>query len=265
MSKKRPVVLVTGAGGQLGQTLKKHHSNNKEVTMVSVSSADLDITDPRAVAAIFKKYQPDYCINCAAYTNVKLAEKEVEKAYQVNAEAAGQLARICEEHQCVLLHLSTDYVFDGKKQTPYTIQDQPAPLNVYGSSKLEGEKQIAANCSRYYIVRTSWLYSKEFGKNFYRTILNNAMDKKPMSIITSQRGTPTNTVNLANYLMNLIISEASYGLKHFSDEQVMSWYEFAVKILEEHQLDISLLTAVTALEGNEVERPLYSALTSKAG
>lgn len=262
MRTDKPVVLVTGAGGQLGQTLKKYYGNLGKYNMVYVSSSDLDITDTDQVLGVFEKYHPNFCINCAAYTDVRGAEKEPEKAYAINAEAAGNLARLCADHKCTLIHISTDYVFDGQKGAPYTPEDIPAPINVYGSSKLKGEEKIRKNTSAFYIVRTSWLYSKEFGKNFYRTILNNARENKPMNIITSQQGTPTNTVNLATYLVSLLEEKEPYGIKHFSDGKVMTWYDLAVSILKEHNLDLSLLTPVEDIGKEEVRRPLYSALAA---
>ncbi|THD69339.1 dTDP-4-dehydrorhamnose reductase [Robertkochia marina] len=264
MKSNKPTVLITGATGQLGQALKELLELKANYKVICTSSSNLDITVPGQIADAFKKYEPDFCINCAAYTNVRLAETEKDKAYKVNADAPGILARACEEYQTTLIHISTDYVFDGKKDAPYTILDAPRPLNVYGASKLEGEQNIEKHCSRYYIVRTSWLYNRNYGKNFYRTILENAKKGKPMNIITSQKGTPTDVHNLAAYICQLMEETPAYGIKHFSDEEVMNWYDFSVRILKENDLDISLLTPIETLKNDVVDRPLYSALTAEA-
>src|SRR5690606_10682047 len=160
----------------------------------------------KAVERVFEQIKPDYCINCAAYTNVEQAEQEPERAFLVNATAVEFLALACKAQSCILIHISTDYVFDGQKTTPYTIYDTPNPINVYGASKLEGELNIKKSLEGYFIIRTSWLYSKEFGKNFYRTILQKAQTEKELHIIDNQVGCPTDAENLMGYILNLISS-----------------------------------------------------------
>ena len=162
-------VLVTGANGQLGQCIQKVQQQHPNITFHFKSSKELDITDTIAIRAYFSENTIDYCVNCAAYTNVELAESEEDKAYLVNAKAAKNLAKTCAENNITLLHVSTDYVFDGTKTSPYVETDITNPISVYGASKLKGEKNIQAVAEKYFIIRTSWLYA-EFGKNFYNFI-----------------------------------------------------------------------------------------------
>src|SRR5690606_41483086 len=161
MSKPK-TVLVTGASGQLGMTFRKFEKNYPQMDFVFKDSKELDITNTISLINTFNEIQPDYCINCAAYTNVEKAEEEPERAILINAEAVLNLATICKEYQTTLIHISTDYVFDGKKTSPYTTEDIPNPINLYGASKLHGELNIKKVLDHYFIIRTSWLYSKEF-------------------------------------------------------------------------------------------------------
>ncbi|KAA5827422.1 dTDP-4-dehydrorhamnose reductase [Algibacter amylolyticus] len=255
-------VLVTGANGQLGLTIKElYQDNNINLEFILVSKEELDITNKEALSEFFNSNSFDYCINCAAYTNVEQAEKTPEQAYQVNSEAVKFLANVCRLNKVVLIHVSTDYVFDGEKQEPYTVLDQTNPINEYGKSKLQGEKQIQANLDAYFIVRTSWLYSKKYGKNFYQTILKLAKKEKKLTITTEQKGCPTNTENLAKYIIELIVEKTNdYGLKHFCDKQVMSWFEFAKIILEEHNFTNKIeLEGITEFK-TYAKRPKYSVL-----
>ncbi len=238
--KQSQTVLVTGSNGQLGKTLKELYLNNDlGLQFVFANKKDLDITDLEAVNIFFNKHKFDYCINTAAYTNVEQAEKTPEPAYTVNAEGVKHLALACKTNNVVLIHISTDYVFDGKKQIPYTIHDSTNPINEYGKSKLKGEQYIQDILHQYFIVRTSWLYSKKYGKNFYRTILTKAQTENILYVTDQQIGCPTNTEHLAQYLVNgLILSKTkNFGIKHFSDRQVMTWYDFALQILSENQLN----------------------------
>ena len=165
------MILVTGASGQLGKTIKELYSNNTlGLSFTFVNKNQLDITDEAMLKSCFTLNKFNYCINCAAYTNVDQAEKTPEIAFKVNAEGVKYLSEICKEHNVILVNISTDYVFDGNKTTPYTIDDLPNPINNYGKSKLLGEEYIKQILNKYYIIRTSWLFSKKYGKNFYRTI-----------------------------------------------------------------------------------------------
>jgi len=226
-------ILVTGANGQLGKSIQKIATNYPNFYFVFKSSQQFDITDTSSIRSIFSSSTFDYCINCAAYTNVEQAEKDSETAFMVNAEAVKKLAMACRDKGIVLFHFSTDYVFNGKKKTPYETTDVPDPINVYGASKYKGEGYIQETCKKYFIVRTSWVYS-EFGKNFYKTILDKAKSEKVLYVTDQQTGCPTHAKNLATYTLDLIESGSkNHGIRHFTDGAAMTWYGFAKKILNE--------------------------------
>lgn len=231
-------ILVTGANGQLAKTIEElYASNNLNLHFVFVTKEQLDITNKASLQTFFSKHTIDYCINCAAYTNVEQAEKTPDIAFKVNAEGVKNLAEVCKHHKTVLIHISTDYVFDGEKEEGYTINDKTNPINEYGASKLLGEKHIQETLTNYFIVRTSWLYSKKYGHNFYKSIVKWANEGKDLKITTEQVGCPTDTVNLSNFIVNLITEQSlKFGVYHFCDEQAMTWYDFARKILEENRL-----------------------------
>lgn len=225
-------ILVTGANGQLGVCFKKIAENYFDFSFEFKSSAEADITDKPKLQQLFSEVNYDWVINCAAYTNVEQAESEEEKAFKINAEAAKNLAEVCEENQAILVHFSTDYVFDGKAEKPYQETDKTNPINVYGTSKLKGELAIAEVLKEHFIFRTSWLYS-EFGHNFYKTILRKIEEKAELNITTAQTGTPTNATDLAEFVMEIITSEnKNFGLYHFSNLGEATWYDFTKAILE---------------------------------
>lgn len=230
-------ILVTGSSGQLGMSIKKIHKEFSNLEFTFTSSSDLDITEQKRVDNFFSLHHFDYCINCAAYTNVEQAEKTPEIAFKVNAQGVNYLTEACKNKNVILIHISTDYVFDGEKSEPYTIYDIPNPINEYGKSKLKGEQYIQEILSNSFIIRTSWLYSKEYGKNFYKTILEKAKTGQELYITDEQKGCPTNTNNLARFILDLIKSDCqTFGIYHFTDNEPMSWYDFAKKILKENEL-----------------------------
>ncbi|MBT8181851.1 MAG: dTDP-4-dehydrorhamnose reductase [Eudoraea sp.] len=230
-------ILVTGANGQLGKCLKKIAGNYDALKFNFMDSDALDITKTRSIDEAFEFQQFDYCINCAAYTNVEQAEKTPERAFTVNADGVKNIATACKNNNVVLIHISTDYVFDGKKEEAYLNTDLPNPINQYGKSKLAGESFIQKIMDKYYIIRTSWLYS-EYGNNFYNTIVNKAKTESVLYITDEQTGCPTNANNLAKYILNLIASlNSDYGIYHFTDGKAMTWYDFAKEILRETNLD----------------------------
>lgn len=253
-------VLVTGAQGQLGKCIQNISKEYPSVAFVFKDSRALNILNFSEVEAILKKEHFDYCINCAAYTNVQEAENNPEKAMALNAAAVQNLALHCKTFNTVLLHISTDYVFDGEKEGAYTTKDLPNPINVYGESKLLGERYIQNIMSDYFIIRTSWLYS-EYGKNFYKTIVAKAKEESILYVTDEQKGCPTNANNLALYLTELITdAKQSYGIHHFTDSEVMTWFSFAKKILTQNGLDTT--TIVKKAENNRsfVRRPKNSVL-----
>lgn len=233
-------VLVTGANGQLGRCIQKIADLYTDINFVFKDSNALDITDAAKVDSTFKSVVFDYCINCAAYTDVEQSEKTPQRAFEVNADGTKNIALACRENNTVLIHISTDYVFDGEKETGYTTEDIPNPINEYGRSKLQGEKYAQEILKNYFIIRTSWLYS-EFGKNFYTTILKKANTEKTLYIADGQIGCPTNANNLAEYIVGqIILNELNYGNHHFTDGKAMTWYEFAQKIVKEHIFERSV-------------------------
>jgi len=230
-------ILVTGAFGQLGLSIQDIHKNYTDFTFVFKDSKELDITNFESIEETIGSGNYDFVINCAAYTNVEQAEKTPEIAFKVNAEGVKNMALACKKHGVALIHISTDYVFDGEKEGPYTVHDIPNPINEYGKSKWEGEKYVQDILTDYFIVRTSWLYSKKHKKNFYRTILEKAKHGEVLSVTDAQIGCPTDAINLATFTIELIKKDIrTYGLLHFTDGEAMSWYNFAQKILKKNFL-----------------------------
>lgn len=259
------VILVTGANGQLGQSLQLIASKYPDIHFVFCSSADLDITDLESCKSVFSKYNTNYCINAAAYTAVDKAEAEVDKAHAVNVIGAQNLAEVCKKHHAVLLHVSTDFVFDGTKTSPYTEEDIPNPTGVYAQTKLDGEKAIQDVFDDYYIVRTSWVYS-QFGNNFMKTMLRLASERDSLSVVNDQIGTPTNAVDLAEALLKIIIANNqqpttdNFGIYNFSNEGQCSWFDFAKKIFEVNDIAIDLKPIPTTGFPTPAKRPAYSVL-----
>ncbi|WP_299259090.1 dTDP-4-dehydrorhamnose reductase [uncultured Aquimarina sp.] len=224
-------VLVTGSKGQLGQCIKLASANFINLELVFTNSKEFDITNNESISSFLKENHFDYVINCAAYTNVEKAEKESQKAFLINAEGTKNIAEACKVNDVRLIHISTDYVFDGNKNTPYIENDIPNPINEYGKSKLKGEQYIQEILKKYFIIRTSWLYS-EFGNNFFKTIIKKSRTEKKLSIITSETGSPTNANDLAEFVLEIIRSKVDkYGIYHFSNEGEATWYDFAKEII----------------------------------
>jgi len=229
-------ILVTGSNGQLGQCLQKHAKSLSSFDFKFETLDSLNLTQEERLNLYFEKHQPDFCVNCAAYTNVEAAEDSENLAFQVNAEAVHNLAKLCEKFKTKLIHISTDYVFDGLKNRPYQESDKENPINVYGASKFQGETHISSTMDTYFMLRTSWLYS-EFGHNFFNTILKKAAGLHPLNITTEQIGTPTNANDLAKFILHLIQTDSTdYGLYHYSNNGEATWYDFARLILEEKTL-----------------------------
>lgn len=253
-------VLVTGANGQLGKSIKRISPNFKPLKFVFTDVADLDITNSEEVNTFFESNALDYCINCAAYTEVDKAEEEAEKVYSINATAVKNLAEACQKTGAVLIHISTDFVFDGTKRTPYTEEDMPNPLSVYGKSKLKGEEHVQESCDRHFIVRTSWLYS-EYGNNFVKKMLRLAETRKQISVVNDQIGSPTYAGDLAEFILKVISSESTaYGLYHYSNLGAISWYDFAVEIFRQHQKNVHVVPIPTRAYPTLANRPAFSVM-----
>jgi dTDP-4-dehydrorhamnose reductase len=253
-------ILVTGANGQLGQCLQKISSQFEEFEFIFTDSETLDITNKEEVNDFFWQNAPDFCINAAAYTAVDLAETDIEKAFLVNADGTENLAEACAENNAQFIHVSTDYVFDGENNLPYTEEDFTNPLGVYGASKLAGDElALEVNpCS--VILRTSWVYS-EFGKNFVKTMLNLFATKEELSIVADQFGQPTNANDLAEAIMKIIKSEKiTPGIFNFSNLGRISWFDFAEKIAELSEAKIKLNAIETSQYPTPAKRPKNSVL-----
>ncbi|MBG6131716.1 dTDP-4-dehydrorhamnose reductase [Aquimarina sp. EL_43] len=260
---KKNNVLITGSSGQLGQCIEKIKKNYPELQLYFASSEVLDITKNEEVQRFFKDNSFNFVVNCAAYTNVDQAEKEPEKAFLINAEGVKNLAEVCKENEIVLVHISTDYVFDGSKETPYTEEDTPNPINEYGKSKLAGEQYIQKKLDKYFIIRTSWLYS-EFGHNFFKTILKKSKTEQELTIVTSETGTPTNANDLAKFILNMImINHQKYGIYHFSNLGEATWYDFANEILRASDKLDHIMLKKTDNYPTFAQRPKYSVLSKQ--
>ncbi len=228
-------ILLAGARGQLGSEL----AGQLEAAGFGVrgcGSETLDITDRKRVFEEVRALRPGVIANCGAYTRVDLAERERERAFAVNRDGPANLAEAAREAGAVLVHISTDFVFDGLKSTPYTEADPPNPLGVYGESKLAGEREIMERLEDYMIIRTSWLYGGN-GQNFVKTILRHAAEREFLNVVYDQAGTPTWAADLAGALVGIIkgIGQGAneYGIYNYSNEGVASWYDFAEAILDE--------------------------------
>ena len=254
-------VLVTGANGQLGKAITEVSEEFLSVIDPTfVEKSELDITKKKQLDSFFKNRDFEYCINCAAYTNVDLAEEEKQKSYDVNAFAVKYLAEVCQTYNIILIHLSTDYVFDGTKNLPYLESDFTNPINVYGQSKLLGEHHIKEFNAHHFIIRTSWLYSK-FKGNFVEKIYHKLSNNEQLTVITSQKGVPTSCTDLAHFLLMLIASRITdFGTYHFAPNGETTWYGLALHIAE----FLNKSSNVTAIEDykSKARRPAYSVLAN---
>ena len=258
------VVLVVGGLGQLGQSIQFISSKYPEISFQYVDVNEMDITDEVQVQNKFQQIKPQYCINAAAYTAVDKAETDVEKACTINVTGVENIAKACKQNHTVLLHVSTDFVFDGNQTTPYTENDEPNPLGVYGQTKLDGELAIQKSWEKHFIVRTSWVYS-QFANNFMKTMLRLASERDSLSVVNDQIGTPTNAVDLAEVLLTIIQSPTThhpsfFGIYNFSNEGVCSWYDFAKEIFHQKGISIDLQPIPTSAYPTLAKRPTFSVL-----
>jgi dTDP-4-dehydrorhamnose reductase len=256
-------VLILGANGQLGQSLRDTAPANINLLMADIAEIDIGATDQ--LGSALNDFAADAIINAAAYTAVDKAETEAELAQRINAEAVGILAEYCYERDLPLLHVSTDFVFSGDTTTPYKTDAPTGPLSVYGKTKLTGEQALQAANPDAYVVRSSWIYS-EHGNNFVKTMLRLAATGKPLSIIHDQTGSPTYARNLAQGLWQLLAIKPAQKLLHFTDGGLTSWHDFAVAIFDE-SVRIGLITKMpdispvtTADYPTPAQRPAFSGL-----
>lgn len=256
-------ILVTGSNGQLGNELRlvveeKHKVNKYFYTDVE----ELDITNKSSVSQFLHANDIDIVVNCAAYTNVDKAEDEKEIADLINHIGVKNLAESCKERNGFIIHISTDYVFDGTKNTPYTETEETKPLGVYGETKLKGENAIINSGCDYVIIRTSWLYSS-FGKNFLKTMHKLTAEKESLSVVFDQVGTPTYAGDLANVIHKIITNngkEIKNQVYHFSNEGVCSWYDFAIAINEISGHNCNIQPCHSNEFPSKVSRPSFSVL-----
>lgn len=254
----KPKILVTGAGGQLGKDIRDLSSSYPQFEFVFLSKEDMPVTQFGLVRAFFDELKPAYCFNCAAYTAVDKAESEKELAFQINGEAVGVLAAICKERNTKFIHISTDYVFNGEGVYPYTENFPADPVNVYGASKLEGEKQAMQLNPDCIIIRTSWVYSSH-GKNFVKTMMRLMNEKDEIKVVNDQVGSPTYAADLAEAMLG-IIPKWKPGIYNFSNEGIISWYDFAVAIKQIIKCPCDVKPIKTAEYPTPAKRPAYSVL-----
>jgi dTDP-4-dehydrorhamnose reductase len=259
--------LVTGAGGQLGRALLAQAATGWDVR--GLARADCDITDPDAVAVALEETGATLLINAAAYTAVDRAEEERDRAFATNATAPAQLAAACAKCGARLLHVSTDFVFDGTRSTPYPPAAPTAPLGVYGASKLAGEEAVLDSSADSLVLRTGWVYAP-WGSNFLRTMLRLQAEREELAVVADQVGTPTAVASLARALWSFAAQPGLDGIWHWSDAGVCSWYDFAVAIAEEASA-LGLLDNPAQLRPIATEdyptparRPAYSVLDKRA-
>ena len=258
------VVLVTGANGQLGQSIQFIANQYTNIQFIYTDYQELDITNFESCLTVFAKYKPQFCINTAAYTAVDKAESESDKAHLINAVGPENLAKVCKEFNTILVHISTDFIFDGTSKVPYLETDIPNPKSIYGQTKLDGEIAIQKNWEKHFIVRTSWVYS-QFANNFMKTMLRLASERDNLSVVNDQIGTPTNAVDLAEVLLKIITSYQTeshevFGIYNFSNEGVCSWYDFAAAIFHQKGIEIDLKPIPTDSYPTPAKRPAYSVL-----
>lgn len=233
-----PVILVTGANGQVGQEIRALVAQYAIFEFVFTSHDTMPINDEAAVQKMFAALNPVFCINCAAYTAVDKAESDKDAAYQVNAEGTRILADACKAHNTYFIHISTDYVFNGQSPMPYTEDATTDPVNYYGASKLKGEQLCLQANPNAIIIRTAWVYSS-FGKNFVKTMMKLMQDRPAISVVSDQVGAPTYAADLAKCILDIILNAESAGdeswvpgIYHYSNQGRISWYDFAVAIKE---------------------------------
>jgi dTDP-4-dehydrorhamnose reductase len=253
-------IVVFGASGQLGNCLKTFAEKNAISSIYFPSETEADILDDQALSEIFGKYNPSFSINCAAYTAVDKAEDDREIALKINKTGAENLARRCAKTRSSLIHISTDFVFKGDKPASLSEQDVAEPVNVYGQTKLDGEVAVKAILKEHFIIRTSWLYS-EYGNNFVKTMLKLGAERDVLKIIVDQAGTPTYAMDLAACVMGVISSGSkAYGVYHYSNEGLASWYDFAKAIFDISGTDVIALPIKTSEYPTKAVRPAYSVM-----
>jgi dTDP-4-dehydrorhamnose reductase len=263
---KMSKILITGSKGQVGQELQ-FLAKSSTHQFIFAGVGDLDITNADAVNAFFNKYRFDYCINCAAYTAVDKAESDVDLAHSINVDGVRHLAQACAAHNTMLLHLSTDYVYHNAQNTPFKEDDATQPQGVYAQTKLDGELAASHIHPATMIIRTSWVYSS-YGHNFVKTMLRLGSERRQLNVVFDQIGTPTYARDLAHVLLTIILQiengstsrSQCYGIFHFSNEGVCSWYDFAKAVFKQSNISCEVFPIETADYPTPAKRPPFSVL-----
>ena len=257
-------ILITGANGQLGNELRTVSKNYYGYDFVFTDLETLDISNPQQTEEYIRKSRPDWIINCAAYNLVDKAESEPEAALLINGTAVKNITEVISGTECKFIHISTDYVYEGNSNTPYTENTPASPLSAYGRSKLAGEKHALLH-SGSMIIRTSWLYSS-FGNNFVKTILRHAKEKESLRVVVDQTGTPTYAADLAAAIMNIVSGVIrnqfvlNSGIYNYSNEGVCSWFDFATEIVRLAGLNCKINPVLTKEYQQAAKRPVYSVM-----
>ena len=251
-------ILITGAYGMLGSDLREVLKDNE---LIITGSKDLDITKENNVLQFIEDKKPEIVINAAAYTNVDNCETDYDNAYLVNAIGPKNLAVACNKLNIPLIHVSTDYVFDGSKTTPLSEEDKLGPKTAYGKTKLEGEKFVQENTKKYFILRTAWLFGIN-GKNFVKTMINLSKKNNLLKVVNDQKGCPTYCYDLAMAIKQLLNSD-KYGIYHLTNKGELSWYDFAKKIFELSNITINVKPVSTEEFPRPAPRPHYSVLSNQ--
>jgi len=253
-------IVVFGASGQLGQCLKTVAERRGITSIYFPGETEANILNKEALKLIFESQKPAWCINCAAYTAVDKAEDDVDMARNINKVGVDNIAALCAEYGSTLVHVSTDFIFKGDTPVPLVEDDIAEPINVYGLTKLEGEQVVVDQLQKYYILRTSWLYS-EYGNNFVKTMLKLGADRDELKIIADQTGTPTYAIDLAGAILDIIGSViTAYGAYHYSNEGTASWYDFAKAIFDISNTEVKTLPIRTHEYPTRAIRPAYSVM-----
>lgn len=256
-------ILVTGANGQLGKELRDLAHSHSAFEFLFLSREDLPIHHFELVRNVFASFAPDFCINCAAYTAVDKAEQEAELAHIVNAESVGILAAVSAAHDCRFIHISTDYVYGGDTSEPYTEDSPTSPSSVYGETKLAGEKEAIENDPLAVIIRTSWVYSYH-GNNFVKTMMRLMRDRKEISVVNDQKGSPTWAADLASFILHIICQPAWHpGIYNYSNDGEITWYDFAVEIKRLIAADCIVHPIPSSAYPTPAKRPAYSVLNKQ--
>ena len=260
----KPLIVITGKNGQLGWELSRlQHLYADTYEFIIVDKSELDLSNPQSIPDFFRQYQPKYFINCGAYTTVDKAETEKDLCYKINAESVGVIASECATINCKFITISTDYVFGGNGTSPYLPNQPKDPLNYYGYSKATGEDLAFANNPKTIVIRTSWVYSVH-GANFVKTMMRLLKERDSLNVVSDQVGSPTFAADLANALLHIVFElekgNEHYGYYHYSNDGVISWFDFAEQIKTNATLTCSVSPVPTTAYPTPAKRPAYSVL-----